>query len=211
MKMLRSTVPTSGSLPPVLSNGNILALPDSICSVAWNRILIPGTVLKMKSMSLLTGKGVWTVMSKPIPPWGKHLQHSNPPLSWTQTVKSGPGGCLPYWTRGRVPATLTGLCKAMWPLASRLNHFQTLSLFEKGINNPCPAHITGCLGRSNKTYLGALFKNIKHHTDSSGLIPTIKCRRHTITPLFHVKQALQNGETAVRAHPIHSLKSFLRE
>lgn len=161
MKMLRSTVPKSRSLPLFPYKCNILALPDFVCSVDQNTTLMPGTVLKMKFMSLLTGKGVWTVVRKPIPPWGKHTCRTLMPCPhhYPAEHKRWPWGCLPYWMRGRVPATLTGLCKAMWPSASRLNPFQILSLFTKGTNNPCPTHITGHLGRSNKTYLEALFKS----------------------------------------------------
>lgn len=114
IKMLRSTAPTSGSLPLFLYKCNILAITDFVCSVAQNTTLMLGTVLKMKSMSLLTGKGVWTVVSKPIPPWGKHTcrtvipcHHHPLSLRWTHKVAHG----VTEWEAGHLP--LSQVC-ARW-------------------------------------------------------------------------------------------------
>lgn len=173
MKMLRSTVPASGSLPPFP-----LQLQHP-CSSWFYLFSGPEYNSHAKNcpeneIYVTLNRKVWAAVSKPSLYEESICNTLTLPLTEYKRWRVAHGDTCPYWLRGRVPGTLTGLCKAMWPSASQLNHFQTLSLLAKGINNNlCPTHITGCLGRSNKTYLEALFKSVKHHIYGSSLIPTI--------------------------------------
>lgn len=74
---------------------------------------------------------------------------------------------------GRLLGIPTALGKAVGPKGkSAESHSLSVSLFAKGINNTCLTHITGWLGRSNKTYLEALFQSTQH---GYSLIPIMKC------------------------------------
>lgn len=187
MKPLRLHFLPSGSLLSSLHNCT-KPLPDCISSVTPQYISNPRDRPET-GITPYKKRREWVHPNKPLPPWGKHTQHPHPLLGWTFPVGGGPWGYLQLSKGGSLLGLPTALGKAVGPKGKSV-HLGFLIC--KMHNNTCPTHITGWLGRSNKTYLGAVFKSTKHYIHGYGLTPNMRCWPAHSHSVLCTNQALQH-------------------